>query len=68
MRILNGTKVTAQSGIATALLIGAIALVLILVAIGVYAVNNYNVWIAQGVTAGMNAVINNSDIPEQEKV
>jgi hypothetical protein len=56
-----------QKGIATALLVGAIAFLLILVAIGVYAVNNYNVWIAHGITAGMNAVINNSDIPEGEK-
>ena len=60
-------KLDNQNGIATALLVGAIAFLLILVAIGVYAVNNYNVWIAHGVTAGMNAVINNSDIPEQEK-
>jgi hypothetical protein len=56
-----------QSGIATALVVGLIAFVLILVAIGVYAVKHYNVWIAHGVTAGMNAVINNSDIPDQEK-
>jgi hypothetical protein len=56
-----------QSGIATALLVGGIAFLLIVVAIGVYAVNNYNVWIAHGITAGMNAVINNSGIPEQEK-
>jgi hypothetical protein len=56
-----------QTGIATALLVGIIVFLLILVAIGVYAVNHYNVWIAHGVTAGMNAIINNSDIPEQEK-
>jgi len=56
-----------QSGIATALVIGLIAVFLIVVAIGVYAVQNYNVWIAHGITAGMNAVINGSAIPEQEK-
>ena len=56
-----------QSGIATALLVGLIAFCLIFVAVGVYAVNHYNVWIAHGITAGMNAVINNSAIPEQEK-
>ena len=56
-----------QSGIATALLVGLIAFFLILVAIGVYAAKNYNVWIAHGITAGMNAVINSSAIPEQEK-
>ena len=56
-----------QTGIATAVLVGLIAFFLILVAVGVYAVKNYNVWIAHGIAAGMNAVINNSDIPEQEK-
>ena len=56
-----------QSGIATALLVGLIAFSLIFVAVGVYAVNNYNVWIAHGITAGMNAVIKGSAIPEQEK-
>ena len=60
-------KVDNQTGIATALLAGLIAFFLIFVAVGVYAVNNYNVWIAHGITAGMNAVLNNSDIPEQEK-
>ena len=56
-----------QAGIATNLLVGLIAFFLIIVAVGVYAVSNYNVWIAHGITAGMNAVINGSDIPEQEK-
>jgi len=56
-----------QAGIATALVVGLIAVFLIVVAIGVFAVQNYNVWIAHGITAGMNAVINNSAIPEQEK-
>jgi len=56
-----------QSGIATALLVGLIAFSLIFVAVGVYAVNNYNVWIAHGITAGMNAVIKGSAIPKQEK-
>ncbi len=56
-----------QTGIATAVLVGLIAFVLILVAAGVYAVQNYHAWMAHGIAAGMNAVINNSDIPEQEK-
>jgi hypothetical protein len=56
-----------QSGIATALLVGLVAFILIIVAVVVYAVNNYNVLIAHGITAGMNAVINNSAIPGQEK-
>jgi len=56
-----------QSGIATALLVGLIALVLIFVAAGVYAAKNYKVWIAHGIAAGMNAVINGSAIPGQEK-
>jgi hypothetical protein len=63
----NFTGLKSQSGIATALLVGLIAFFLIMVAVGVYAVRNYNVWIAHGITAGMNALINNSGIPEQEK-
>jgi hypothetical protein len=63
----NAIGLKTQSGIATALLVGLIAFFLIMVAVGVYAVNNYNVWIAHGITAGMNAVINGSAIPEQEK-
>jgi hypothetical protein len=63
----NAIGLKTQSGIATALLVGLIAFFLIMVAVGVYAVKNYNVWIAHGITAGMNALINNSDIPEQEK-
>jgi hypothetical protein len=60
-------KLKRQTGIATAVLVGLIAFFLILVAVGVYAIKNYNVWLAHGVAAGMSAVINNSDIPEQEK-
>ena len=63
--IVKGLK--SQSGIATALLVGLIAVVLIFVTVGVYAAKNYKVWIADGITAGMNALINGSDIPEEEK-
>ena len=63
----NVKGLKSQSGIATALLVGLIAVVLIFVAIGVYAAKNYKVWIADGITAGMNALINVSDIPEEEK-
>lgn len=58
---------TPQSGIATTLLVGLIAVVLIFVAVGVYAAKNYKAWIAHGIAAGMNAVINASAIPGQEK-
>lgn len=67
MQLSIKTGIKSQTGIATALLVGLVAFFLILVAVGVYAAKNYNVWIAHGVTAGMNAVINKSDIPEQEK-
>ncbi len=63
----NVKGLKSQSGIATALLVGLIAIVLIFVAVGVYAAKNYKVWIADGITAGMNALINGSDIPEEEK-
>ena len=63
----NVKGLKSQSGIATALLVGLIAVVLIFAAVGVYAAKNYKVWIADGITAGMNAVINSSAIPGQEK-
>ena len=40
---------------------------MIFVAAGVYAVKNRHIWIAHGITAAMNAVINNSGLPSQEK-
>jgi len=52
---------------ATALLIAIIAMFVIFVAAGVYAVKNRHVWIAHGITAAMNAVIKNSGLPSQEK-
>jgi len=67
MKIQRIRGLKSQSGIATALLVGLIAFVLIIVAAGVWAAKNYNVLIARGITAGMNAVINGSDIPEEEK-
>jgi hypothetical protein len=67
MKIQEIRGLKSRSGIATGLLVGLIAFVLIIVAAGVWAVNNYNVLIANGITAGMNAVINSSDIPGDEK-
>ena len=67
MKIKRIRGLEAQSGIATTLLVGLIAFVLIIVAGGVWAAKNYNVLIASGITAGMNAVINGSDIPANEK-
>ena len=60
-----GTR--SQSGMATALLIAIIALFVTFVAAGVYAVKNRQIWIAHGITAAMNAIINNSGLPSQEK-
>ena len=56
-----------QSGMATALLTAIIAMLVIFVAAGVYAFKNRKIWIAHGITAAMNAVINNSELPSQEK-
>ena len=64
---INSAGMKSQSGMATALLITIIAIFVIFVAAGVYAVKNRQVWIAHGITAAMNAVINNSGIPSQEK-
>jgi hypothetical protein len=56
-----------HSGIANALLITIIAILVIFVAAGVYAVKNRQIWIAHGITAAMNAIINKSGLPPQEK-
>ena len=59
--------VKAQSGMATALLVTIISIFVVFVAAGVYAVKNRQIWIAHGITAAMNAVINKSGIPAEEK-
>ena len=64
---MNSNGLISQSGIANALLITIIVILVIFVAAGVYAVKNRHIWIAHGLTAAMNAVINNSELPSQEK-
>ena len=64
---MNISGIISTSGIANALLITIIALFVIFVAAGVYAVKNRHIRIAHGITAAMNAVINNSGLPSQEK-
>jgi hypothetical protein len=64
---IKSAGVQSQSGMATALLVAIIAIVVIFVAAGVYAVKNRQIWIAHGITAAMNAIINTSGIPSQEK-
>ena len=64
---MKSAGMKSQSGLATALLIAIIAMFVILVAAGVYAVKNRQIWIAHGITAAMNAVINKSALPSQEK-
>ena len=59
--------VESQAGLATAILIAIVSVVVIFVAAGVYAVKNRQIWIAHGITAAMNAVIKNSRLPTQEK-
>jgi hypothetical protein len=64
---IKSAGMKSQSGIATALLVTIIAIFGIFVAAGLYAVKNRQIWIAHGITAAMNAVINNSGLPSQEK-
>ena len=64
---MNFGGIISPSGIANALLITIVAIFVIFVAAGVYAVKNRHIWIAHGITAAMNAVINNSGLPSQEK-
>ena len=56
-----------QSGMATALLVTILSIIVICVAAGVYAYKNRQIWIAHGITAAMNAAIKNSGIPPREK-
>jgi len=56
-----------QAGIATGCLVVIIAVILIFVAIGVYVAGNYQTWLAHGIAAGMHAVIESTDLPQQEK-
>jgi hypothetical protein len=64
---IKSAGMKSQSGMATALSIAIIAILVIFVAAGVYAFKNRKIWIAHGITAAMNAVINNSELPSQEK-
>jgi hypothetical protein len=64
---IKSAGMKSQSGMATALSIAIIAMLVIFVAAGVYAFKNRKIWIAHGITAAMNAVINNSELPSQEK-
>ena len=56
-----------RSGISALLLTAIAAFFFILVAVGIYASKNYQTLIAHGITAAMNAVIHNSDLPVEEK-
>jgi len=62
----NG-RITSHEGIAAGCLIAIIAVILIFVAIGVYVARNYQTWLAEGITAAMHAVIENSDLPQADK-
>ena len=66
-RQIESTGMKSQSGIATVLVVTIIAIFVIFVAAGAYAVKNRHIWIAHGITAAMNTVINNSGLPTQEK-
>ena len=56
-----------QAGISTGCLIAIIAVIMIFVAIGVFVSRNYQTWLADGITAAMHAIIENSDLPQEDK-
>jgi hypothetical protein len=56
-----------QKGIASGCLIAIVIVVIIFVGGGIYVAKNYRIWAAKGVTFAMTAVINESDLPGQEK-
>lgn len=64
---INAAPAKNHAGIATGCLVAIIAVILIFVAIGVYVANNYQSWLAHGIAAGMHAVIEATDLPQQEK-
>ena len=63
----NTARLRNNQGVATGCLVAIIAVILIFVAVGVYIANNYQTWLAHGIAAGMHALIDNSDLPQQEK-
>ena len=64
---INDPPAKNQAGIATGCLVTIIAVILIFAAIGVYVANHYQTWLAHGIAAGMHALIETSDLPQQEK-
>ena len=64
---VNTARLKNHQGMATGCLVAIIAVILIFVAVGVYIANNYQTWLAHGIAAGMHALIDNSDLPQQEK-
>jgi hypothetical protein len=56
-----------QRGIAGGCLIAIALLIVILVGGGMFVANHYRVWAAKAVTMAMAAVINESDLPAEEK-
>jgi hypothetical protein len=56
-----------QKGIASGCLIAIVIVVIIIVGGGIYVAKNYRIWAAKGITFAMTEVINESDLPGQEK-
>ena len=61
------TRLNDRRGVATGCLVVIIAAILIVVGIGVFVARNYQNWLAQGIAAGMHAVVDNSALPQHEK-
>jgi hypothetical protein len=59
---------TNQKGIASGCLIAVLIAVAIVVGGGIYVAKNYRIWAARAITFAMTAVINESDLPGQEKI
>lgn len=56
-----------QKGIASGCLIAIVIVVIVFVGGGIYVAENYRIWAANGIALAMTAVINESDLPGQEK-
>jgi hypothetical protein len=64
---LKFAPVRNHDGIATGCLVAVMVVIFIFVALGVFVANNYQTWLAHGISAGMHTLIDKSDLPHQEK-
>ena len=63
----NSGLIAHQKGFASGCLIAIIVVILIVVGAGIYVAKNFKSWAAEGITVAMSLIIEQSDLPEDEK-